>query len=152
MMRRLAVWLSWPSLGPVIALVIGLLIAAGVADAFVSRQQAVDSLNQARAKASARIDQLLHQIDRLQNRVAENAQERGRLEEAIKILAQQVRRMGGEPVVTYRVTATPTPQRSPQPSSHRPASPRPSPRPSPSHSPSTSPTCDVQHLLRCLPT
>lgn len=149
-MRRLKALISWPVATPILAYIASALIVASVVGAFVAAHDATDARNRTAAAAARRIDQLQAQIAYLQTRLRQtstrDAAERGRLEDAIQALAEQIRQAGGEPVTTGEPSPSPSSQRSPSP---RPSH---SPTPKPTHtpSPSPSPTCDLQHVLRCL--
>jgi type II secretory pathway pseudopilin PulG len=94
--------------------------------------QAIDS----RQAATRRIDLLQAQLDGLEREIQTGQDERGRLATSVEALSEQVRQMGGRPVVTTSPHATPTSSRAPgarpAPSSGPRPTPRPTPRPSPS--------------------
>lgn len=162
MKRRLRAVFTWQVAGPIIAYVLAALLTVSVVEAFVGQHDALTARAQTAAAASRRIDLLQAQINGLQrvlrHRTASDARERGRLEVAVRALAQQIRQMGGTPVVEPDSEPQPTSQARPtptmQPSSHpTPRPTHPSPKPSPTVTPSPTPTPTGLCLLRkvCLP-
>lgn len=145
-MRRIKALFSREVAIVVIGYLLAALLALSFADAFLARQEAVNSLATARQNAIKRIDQLQTEIDNLQTRLrltsVRDAQERGRLEDAIQALVTQLRQAHLEPVTTGR-SESPTPRHSNSPTPRAAPSPTPArtPHPSPSPSPSPSPTC-----------
>lgn len=165
-LRRLRGLATWQVAGPIVAYALTAMFVATVVQAFVARQQAYDSQQASRAAAVRRIDLLQHQINDLQDRLRHvkttDARQRGRMQDAIAALAEQIRQLGGQPVTDGGPSSTSTrpspaatgPPPRPQPTGH-PHHPQPThtPPPPPSPSPSSTP-CDLgqalQHPLRCL--
>lgn len=140
-MRRLKALFSWPVATPILAYIASALIVVSVVGAFVAAHDATDARNRTAAAASRRIDQLQGQIERLQTRLrntsTRDARERGRLEDAIQALAEQIRQSGGTPVTTGESESANSNSPTPRPSN----SPTPSRSPTPHPSPTPAATC-----------
>lgn len=130
-------WLTdWRSLATIVAAVLVGLLAVLVVTSIADRQQAIHALQgataserEARAAAVHRIDQLLVRIDDLEVDAQANGQALAVLRRELGLLQQQVRDLGGQPVVSGG-TGESSPQARP------PTSARPTPRPTPTPSPS----------------
>jgi hypothetical protein len=129
--------------------IVGYLIFAALQQA----HDATEAQNRSRMAASRRIDLLNAQIEALQHEIAAGAEQRGDLAAKLAALAEQVRQLGGKPVViitpTFRRTSSPTstrPTSQPTPSPTSSAAPKPTRSPSPS--PTPSPTC-LLPILGC---
>lgn len=142
-LRRL---FSWSAAGPVLAYLASMLVVIAVVGAFVDAHDATDARNKTAAAAARRIDKMQTEIDSLQTRLrnlsTRDAQERGRLEDAIQALVSQLREAHLEPVTTGQPQASAS-ATSPRPRQSRSPSPKPQPSrtPTPHPSPSPSPTC-----------
>ena len=141
-------WLTdWRSvLMIVVAVLVGLLVVL-VVTSITDRENALQVAKRATANEQAertvlnhRVDQLLAQIDLLETDAQGDSAQLAVLRREVELLQQQVRDMGGQPVVIGAgggMSPSPQPQ-----SSSRSASPRPSPtRTSPHPSPSRSKVC-----------
>lgn len=146
-MRRLRGLVTWQVAGPIAAYMLVALLVALYFGLFVALKNGQERALDSRAAATRRIDMLQSEIYTLQARLrhtqVRDAQERGRLEDAIKALAAQIRQMGGQPVTTGGAQPSgtgetpPAPHPSPtgQPSGHPTAIPTATPQPSASPSP-----------------
>lgn len=147
-MRR---WLrDWHTGAALAAAVLVGLLAVLVITSISDREHALEVARRAtvneqaeRAVLNHRIDQLLTQVSDLQDDAHGNAEQLIVLRREVALLQQQVRDLGGQPVVTGNATdgttaTTRQPQASPtaHPSPTRTPNPRPTPAPSPSPSPS----------------
>lgn len=110
---RLLHWLSdWRNGATVLASVLVALVAYVTIDASIARNQAVDSKNQSTIAATRRIDKLNDRIrdlgEELVRAANKNGQRIGELTSQITALEEQVRQLGGRPVVVTPTTTTST--------------------------------------------
>lgn len=133
-------------------LLVGYLVMASVQQA----HDATEAQNRSRTAATRRIDILNNRIEKLQAQIVQGQGDRSELAAKLAALEEQVRQLGGRPVVTGGPARTsgpvPGPTRRPSPTP-APTSTRPppaSPRP-PSPTPRPSPTCLPLPVIGCLP-
>lgn len=145
-------WITdWRSITAVIAAILVGLLAVLVITSITDRENALQVAKRATANEQAertilnrRVDQLLAQIDQLESTSQVNAAQLAVLRREIALLQQQIRDLGGQPVV---IDNAPAPRPSP---SRSPASPRPTPtRSTPSPSPSPTRTC-IPIVNKCI--
>lgn len=144
MSNALSRWLrDWRTIAAVTAAVLVGLLAVLVVTSIADREQTLHALQgataserEARAAAVHRIDQLLAKISDLEVDAQSNAQQLAVLRREVTLLQQQVRELGGQPVITASASSdgSPRPQSSasarPTPSATHSPTPRPSPSPS----------------------
>lgn len=134
------------------AFLITALVGYLVFSAFQAAHDSTSAANQRGQAATRRIDLLNREIDELNDQLrgltADAARERGELSTKIDALAEQVRRMGGRPIVVTTASPSPSAARSSPTPAPRPTN-RPTARPRPSATPS--PTCTALPIVGCLP-
>lgn len=146
--------LDWRNVATFLASVLTGLLVFLVIDSSQARNAAQDAASQRAAAATRRIDKLNVEIRELQEQIAQGRDERGQLNAAVDALTEQVRQMGGRPVLgptpAPSRTAAPSPTSRPGPTVTPKPTQSPTPRPTrtPSPSPSPSPSCRV--ILLCL--
>lgn len=163
-MRRVARSVGWlfdyrNGLTMVASVLVGLLAIAFI-DGIDTRTKALEALRaqetqqtSARKATIARIDSLEDEIGGLRGQLVAAGQRQGELLAGIAALSEQVRRLGGRPIVAARPdgsTTTPTTTTTAVP----PATPTPTrPSPPPSSSPSTTrpPSCPTLPVVGCRP-
>lgn len=111
MIRSSLRWLSdWRNAAAIAASVLVALLAYVTIDASIARNQAVSGRNRSTAAATRRIDKLNHRIeglgDELVGAADQNGKRIGELVAQISALQEQIRRMGGRPVVLAATTTT----------------------------------------------
>lgn len=118
---------DWRTGATFAATVLVLLVAFVIFDAAASRDRALkaatataNAAEDQRAATSRRIDMLLGEIGRLREDAEANSVRIGELLDQVNVLQEQVRQLGGQPVVVVRQSAPPAPR-----------SPAVAPRPSP---------------------
>jgi hypothetical protein len=104
-------WLSnWRNGATLVASLLVALVAFVVIDASQARQDALDARNRTAATATRRIDKLNDRIEALGTMLFEqadaNGQRIGELTTQISALQEQVRQLGGKPVVVVNGTGT----------------------------------------------
>lgn len=149
-MRRLIGWFAdWRNglmlVGTIVAAALLSLLVVVVIDSINARKSALDALQSVneraadtRRAATRRIDLQQARIEELEGWVQTSGQAIGELSTTVSALTEQVRQMGGEPVVSPRppTTSTPQPRPSTPPTTAAPAAPNPAPSPPPTAPPS----------------
>jgi len=124
--------------------VIALVIVSGV-----QSHDALEARNRTAAAASRRIDLLNDQIEQLNAKATVNGERIGELIAQIGALQEQVRQMGGQPIVAVTTTTTPTGAR--PSSSTTTTTPRPPVAPAPTTTTTTPPRpCTAQIAGVCI--
>lgn len=143
----------------VLVICAGLVAFLGVA--VVSNYQAADdavaSLNRARALTARRIDLLNRQIDRLSTQNAHASRQRGLLLAEVRALTRQLAALGVTPVVTEppaprSASRTVVIRPTPRPTVTRTTTAEPQPTHTPSRSPEPTPSCPLGMKLPICPT
>ena len=136
MIRWLRDWRTITALsGAVLVALLAVLVVTSITDRERALQVAkAATLNEQteRAVLNRRVDQLLAQISQLQADSQANGQQLAVLRREVVLLQQQVRDLGGQPVVVADGGTSPTPAASR-------SSPRPTPHPTPTHTPHPTP-------------
>jgi hypothetical protein len=150
--RGVKAWLDYRTFAMGGFFVITLLVFYSVVSSNHRAAEALRAQAESRQAASRRIDLLTGEIRRLTSESKTRGEQVAELQAQVEALIEQVRQMGGNPVVVVRPSAgqSPSPQSTGRPS----ASPTPSrtrpPRPSPSHTPPR-PSSSPSEPPFCLP-
>lgn len=113
-MRRAGRWLfNWRNGATVVVSLVVALVAFVVIDASRARDAAIDARNQTAAAATRRVDLLNDRIEELGGQLAlsseSNGARLGALAEQVAALQEQVRQLGGDPVIVVRPAPPPSP-------------------------------------------
>lgn len=126
-----------------------LIVGWVVFSAFQAAHDATVSADRRGKAASRRVDMLNSEIQQLERQIVAGQDERGQLAAKVDALSEQVRQLGGRPVVA--VTVSPEPELEPTPppmASSRPSStPAPHPTRTVRPTPRPSPTCTRLPIL-----
>lgn len=113
-------------------------------------REALDAQDASRKAASRRIDLLTQQANQRDTRINHLIATVARQQTGMDALTEQIRRMGGQPVVIVRQSnGNSEPAPSPTPRASSPSKPRPTTSPQPQPSASPSPTCRPLPIIGC---